>query len=203
MSDTVLTLIAAGAARGITSADIQWALKYDDSADVMKALKGLGLSLSDIGVYFNLSRQRVGQVVGGSERARPVDRTTRTIEEIQQEVWTEACDDLSWWTGRGLMDKSRIVERLVEAGFSWPISRQLCQAVAISKTEVILFCKFGISSDRQSKVDWFNSKIEKMKKFEILALLNKGQALQIPVTTFNRHWRELWLQADRQKKLQV
>ncbi len=202
-----------GAKRVIDEASVVAAVGLEDRQQSMKALKGLGFALNDIGTYYGkadgaMSRERVRQIVGQSNRAKPVVRETETEEVLARQIWKEANEDLTWWGTNGRLDNTRIVALYLKHQFTWDRARELSRSkdsssdafyAGCSKVDVILRTTFKIEPTHDAKVAWFADKIENHTKAGIFEILNKGQSLTVPEYTFLRIWRELGLNVKVRK----
>lgn len=193
-----------GQQRRINEGSIVAAVGLQDRKEAMIALKGLGFALIDIGNFYDgKTRERVRQLVGRSERAKPVVRETATEEQLAREIWCEASKDMTWWGTNGRLDNNRIVALYLSHQYTWDRARELSRSrdsikgktfyTGCSKVDIILRVTFGVEPTHDAKVKWFTDQIEDHTKKEILKTLNEGQELKIPEYTFLRIWRELGL----------
>lgn len=187
-------LLAAGETRKIDGAATKAAIEMEDREQAMIALKGLGYSLENIGTFFKRTRERVRQIIGDSDRARPVVKETATSDDLARQVWRAANNDMAWWGTNGRLDKDKIVTMFLNHQYTWDSARENAKYVGASKIDVILRVTFNVKPTHEAKIKWFKGKIAKgHSKTEILKIINEGQTLTIPPHTFLRIWRELGL----------
>ncbi len=172
-----------GQQRRINEGSIVAAVGLEDRQQAMIALKGLGFALIDIGNFYDgRTRERVRQLVGRSERAKPVVRETATEEQLAREIWCKASKDMTWWGTNGRLDNNRIVALYLSHQFTWDRARELSRSrdskgktfyAGCSKVDVILRVTFGVEPTHDAKVKWFIDQIEHYTKTEILKTLNE------------------------------
>lgn len=195
-------LLKAGKGRNIDPTTTKTAAQMTEKGQAMKALKGLGYSLQDIGAYFLRTRESVRQVTGKSVRAKPLVKETEAEGVLARQVWAEANIDLSWWGINGRLVKDRIVTLFLKHNYTWDRAREVAKFVGASKIDIILRVTFKVEPTHQAKVEWFKNMIEKgYSKKEILVKINEKQALKIPSHTFLRIWRELGLNIRERKEI--
>lgn len=195
-------LLKAGESRDIDSAATEAAVNMTDREQSMKALKGLGYSLADIGAYFLRTRERVRQVTGETGRAKPLIKETETEGVLARRIWKEANSDLSWWGINGRLVKDRIVTLFLEHDYTWDRAREIAKFVGASKIDIILRVTFGVEPTHEAKTEWFKRMIEEgHSKQDILTIINERQPLTIPDHTFLRVWRELGLNIRERKEI--
>lgn len=195
-------LLKAGKSRNIDPAATEAAAQMTDKEQAMKALKGLGFSLQDIGTYFLRSRERVRQVTGETERAKPRSKETEAEGVLARQVWAEANNDLTWWGTNGRLVKDRIVTLFLEHDYTWDRAREIAKFVGASKIDIILRVTFGVEPTHEAKTEWFKRMIEEgHSKQDILTIINERQPLTIPDHTFLRVWRELGLNIRERKEI--
>lgn len=200
--DRLQNLLTAGKSRDIDSAATEAAVNMADREQSMKALKGLGYSLADIGAYFLRTRERVRQVTGETGRAKPLIKETETEGVLARQIWREANSDLSWWGINGRLVKNRIVTLFLKHDYTWDRAREIAKFVGASKIDIILRVTFEVEPTHEAKAEWFRSMIEKgHSKKEILVMINERQPLTIPDHTFLRVWRELGLNIRERKEI--
>lgn len=199
MTDELAVLLQAATKRNISHQSTEAAAGMTDRVQSMEALKGLGFSLQDIGTFYNLTRQRVQQLIGDSRRAEPINREKVDPETLMMGIWKEAHQDKSWWGTNGRLIKSRIVSKFLDQDYTYERARSLARSVGISKLDVILRVTFGLDDTHEAKVTWFNEMIKSYSKAEILDIINGSQLLKIPEYTFIRIWRELGLKVIHRK----
>lgn len=194
-------LIKAGEERypRISEVNIRGALGVEDRTEAMIELRALGFSCQEIGEYYGVTRQRVEQLVPGGGRASVRNKEEIESDVLMREIWSEACNDVSWWGPGGRLVKSEIVDRFLSRKFTYGRARDLARETSISKLDVILRVSFGIKLTHEDKIVWFKDKIETLSKAEILTLINSKQVLQVPFHTFINVWRGLDLQVKIRK----
>jgi hypothetical protein len=195
-------LLTAGESRDIDSAATKAAANMADREQSMKALKGLGYSLADIGAYFLRTRERARQVIGETVRAKPLVKETETEGVLARQVWAEANNDLTWWGTNGRLVKDRIVTLFLKHDYTWDRAREIAKFVGASKIDIILRVTFGVEPTHEAKTEWFKRMIEEgHSKQDILTIINERQPLTIPDHTFLRVWRELGLNIRERKEI--
>ena len=202
VEERLANLLKAGEGRNIDPAATETAAQMTDRDEAMKALKGLGYSLADIGVYFNRTRERVRQVIGETIRALPLVKETEAEGVLARQVWSEANTDLTWWGTNGRLVKDRIVTLFLKHDYTWDRAREIAKFVGASKIDIILRVTFKVEPTHEAKTEWFKGMIEEgHSKKEILDMINEQQPLQIPGHTFLRIWRELGLNIRERKEI--
>lgn len=201
MASKSQALILAGKERypRISEVNIRGALGMEDRTEAMIELRALGFSCQEIGEYYGVTRQRIEQLVPGGDRASARNKEEIEPEDLMREIWSEACNDVSWWGPGGRLVKSEIVDRFLSRGFTYGRARDLARETSISKLDVILRVSFGIRPTHEDKIVWFKEKIETLSKAEIFTLINSKQVLQIPHHTFINVWRGLGLRVKIRK----
>ena len=115
MTDELAVLLQAATKRNISHQPTKAAAEMTDRVQSMNALKGLGFSLADIGLFHNnLTRQRVQQLIGDSRRAEPINREKVDAKSLMMEIWKE---ELSGRT-LGLLPMSTLTETATAMNFS-------------------------------------------------------------------------------------
>jgi len=199
MTNELEVLLQAATRRNISARAATASAEMTDRVQSMEALKGLGFSLQDIGTFYDLTRQRVQQLIGDSKRAEPINREKVDPDVLMMQIWQEANEDMDWWGTNGRLIKSRIVSKFLDEDYTYERARSLARTVGISKLDVILRVTFGLDGSHEAKVAWFNEMIKSYSKAEILDAINGSQLLEIPQYTFIRVWRELGLKIVHRK----
>lgn len=158
--DKMVDLLEAGRQRGIDVWQVPEIIVDNDRNVAMGKLRDLGFAIVDLAEFYKITRARVCQLVKAGQWARPRDYVTRSIVDIRDQVWKEACEDLSWWHGRGRLDRGRIVRLFLEAGYSWDAGRTFSKSVSANGFDVIMAIKFGVMPDAQAP--WLQQKIDEL-----------------------------------------
>lgn len=174
----------------ISEGSVCVAVGHVSRTQAMIALKALGFTFEEIGAHYDVTRQRVEQLVPGGPKATPRNKEQVTVEALSLEIWQAACHDLAWWgETSGRMIKVKIEQAFYDKGYTWKRARELASSVNVSKTDVILRGLYGVEPTEEAKVAWFAEQMTTRSKDEIFDFLNKGQVLQLKIHTFMRTWR--------------
>ncbi len=196
--DKLQKLIASGVARGISETLTKEALLDTiRQPERMVGLRRLGYSLDEIAIYFDLTRQRVSQILGPNS-GKAVSKQPRTISlSVRNDIWREAAKSPDWWGRNGKLKHKEIVIVFLNKGHSWAKSRELSKLVQGSKLDVVLFASFDVEPNNLAHTAFFNALAANWPKYDILAHINSKQPLQVTKRLFDRRWFELGLQAKK------
>lgn len=182
--------------RLIDASLVEKAIQNNDSRDnLINDLRGIGMSLQDIGDIFNLTRERIRQLtkaglISNHRRATP----TKTIEEITVDIWKEALFDETWWNksevgqrGPHNLKRSRVILTIQHYGYTDAEATKLSpRVIKESIARMILIHSHGIPQDKHR--DWIMShRLANKTQLEICAIVNSKQPVKISIMTWNRY----------------